>query len=195
LYGRGTVTRLLWDAQCNCPGADCARELEREVTERRSRTRAALADVDIGRGKNSAQIERQLRAGLEADEQPVPAGLAGWSQVLSAATARRGTRILRLLRLGDHAARSAARWNRQRAAGLGQVAWNPARGMYRTVLTSLLIAVAAAAAAAKSSRRRRIAFAILAVVAAGMSAWATLITAAITGIGRLADSHGQETEA
>jgi hypothetical protein len=51
------------------------------------------------------------------------------------------------------------------------------------------------AAAAKSSRRRRIAFAILAVVAAGMSAWATLITAAITGIGRLADSHGQETEA
>jgi hypothetical protein len=82
-----------------------------------------------------------------------------------------GHRTLRMLHLGAHAARSAARSSREPVAGPGQVARNPARAMYRMVVTSALIATAAAVVAAKSSRLRRVVFAAFAVPAAGMSAW------------------------
>jgi hypothetical protein len=64
------VAYPIWRDQCTCPGAAQARQRRTEVRAerdaRREKMRNAMADVDIGRNRSAADIERDMKRAAEA---------------------------------------------------------------------------------------------------------------------------------
>lgn len=199
LAGRRQVEQDVWAQRCTCLGAVSRRAIYQRVHAEHEQRRHVLADVDVGRGQSPEQIQRRLlRAFAEHGEDP-QTDFSRTSRFVSAATARYGTRTVRLVsetvrglaaarRYSDRLAQPAAATvtpatlvhrNEARAASPRSL-----RRLLSTVLASATLTATAVVAARRTRGPLRGALVLVASGVAAFSAWTALIAAVLSFFSR-----------
>ena len=189
LTGQGSVAPAVWTQQCTCPGAGPVRaRLERE-DERRREFGEVLAGARHEGRLPAEEVEHRLRAVyLRRGESPPP-GLTGWARMLSAGTARPGTRTPRLVWMGVRAVARTIRWAWAPDHGASADGRASARRLYRTLGVMALVSALLTAAAARTSQGRRLGLGVGAALSWFATLWGTVLGTAVTQIGRSAAEH------
>jgi hypothetical protein len=182
-----------------CPGAARTRERraqrEREAAQRQQLQAEILRDFDLGRGKAADEIQRELLAAYRAHGVEPPSDFGRVTRFMSAGSARRGTRTLRLVWELGSGLRALERWAGEHAnddevgARIDASASAENRGQRRrlhaAVTGCVALAVAAAGAGWKTTGTVRVLFAVAAAVIAALSACVGLLDFVIGLLDRL----------
>ena len=133
LTGPAAVLRDVWLERCTCVGAARVQELSTRGKERGLEIAASLQQARQEGHPNAAEIQQRIRAVYESHgERPPPT--TALANMLSAGTARHGTRTLRLLWLAARAIARSVRWSWQPPSGVSQ----PARGSVDQAVDQML---------------------------------------------------------
>ncbi len=191
LAGRRTAQREEWRPRCTCPGAAQVWQVEDRAEERAREMAGVVAEVRRTGLRDAGEVEERLRAVYLARGEPAPPGLAGLARLRAAATARRGTRIPRVLWLGAQGFVRTVRW-----------AWGPpgddpetehnrvqSRTGYRVVGVVAGVAAVLSVTASRSSGGQRWTSGVAAAAAWLVTGWSGLLMTVVTGIARAADEH------
>ena len=181
------------------------REAQQRALQQREEVAAVLAEVR-GEGRWQAEdVEGRLRRVFQAHGETPPPGLAGWSQALVAAHARRGTRTPRLLWMVGRGIGGGVRWAWRPAGADPRAGHNRAvsRAGFRSVAVMAAAAAMVTVAATHSSGRRRRMWVFAGAVFWLATGWAGVLVTGVSQLARLAEEHasceagrenGQDTE-
>lgn len=186
------VQQDFWDERCSCPGAVVARESLARTAERREEIGRIAGDVDFTDHPDAEEIETRLRAVFAQHGTPPPPGLPGWSRILAASRAPRGTRIPRLPGLGSRSVANTVRWSHGPASSVvDEHNRHETRAAYRAAGVVASVATALTVAAVVSSGRRRL---LLGAAAAGAwlsSGYAVSLVTTVATIARSAETRSR----
>ena len=189
LTGRSSVAPAIWAQQCTCPGAAPIRARQDREYERRRELHQVVTGARREGRLPPEELERRLGAVYLGHGESPPPGLTGWARMLSAGTARPGTRTPRLLWLGVRAVAGTIRWAWQPDRGATADGRAGARTLYRTLGVMALVSALLTAAAASASRGRRLGPGVGAALSWFATLWGTVLGTAVTQIVRSAAAH------
>jgi hypothetical protein len=190
LARRVTVSQQEWREGCTCPGAIPVREAQERADELKHDLAVVTGEMRSAGGWDAEELERRLSEVYRSHGEAVPPGLAGWSRLRSAANARKGTRIPRLLWMAGRGIGGVVSWAWERPSEVDAQAEHnrsQSRAGFRSVGAMAAVAAIVTLAASRSSgltRRLGIGGAVVLWLATG---WAGLLVTGATALSRLAD--------
>jgi hypothetical protein len=196
LAARRTVSREAWREGCTCPGAAAVRETQDRAAELKNDLAVTAAEMQSADRWDPEELERRLSEAYRSHGEAVPPGLAGWSRLLTAANARKGTRTPRLLWLAARGIAGVVRWAWGPPSGRPQTERNRAqsRDGFRSVGVMAAVAAIVTVGASRSSGWTRRLGGGAAVVIWLATGWAGLLVTGVTAVSRLADQSRDPTE-
>ena len=192
LAAEPAVSREEWIERCRCPGAAVVKASFARADDRRRELNRIVGDVDFSDHPDAVEIEARLRAVFAEHGEQAPPGLTGWSRIIAAGKARRGTRAPRLLALGARAVGSTVRWSHE-PASTGRDAQNRTqfRAGYRAVGVVAAVAMGLTVAAVVASGWRRWLLSATATAAWLLSGYAVSLVTAVASIARSAEASAR----
>ena len=146
---------------------------------------------------DAEEVERRLRDVYRSHGEVAPPGLNGWSRLVAAATARKGTRTPRLLWMSARGIVGVVKWAWRPAGSDAQTEHNraEARAGFRSVGAMAAVATTATLAASNASGRPRRLWAAAAALMWLATGWAAVLVTGVSALSRLAEeapSGGRE---
>ena len=189
LTGQGSVAPAVWEERCTCPGAGPVRARREQAAERRREVDEVLTGIRHEGRLSVDEVAHRLRAiHLRHGEAPPP-GLTGWAQLVSAGTARPGTRTPRLLWLGVRVVADTVRWAWLPAGDAAEGGRDGARVFFRVAATLAVVSALLTGAAARASGGRRAGVGVGAALAWLATLGITSVGTAVLQLVRVAGAH------